>query len=400
MTKKVDPDYISDLVSMLKEVDDPRVVGRSKHLLIDILVLSVCAILSGAQSVVDIELYGQMKQGWLKKFLSLPNGIPSHDTLGRVLCLVDPAELERLFAKWVSSIIGGKITSISIDGKSSKGTDRRFNGDSRPLHLVSVYSHEFGLTLCQSESKSSGNAEAEAAVECLKTLDLKGVRVLADAGLNSAKIISLIDQKEGNYIVPIKSNHKNCYAELTDFFENGTNIGAKAKSKDQLHGRDEERACRILSVKGLSTRFKEKWPGAKCVFRIERQRSEKDKRFTIQTTGPDGKQTYERNYGKTKESTTITYYVSSSQISAREALFETRKHWQIENKVHWVLDVAFGEDSWTVRAKRVARNLSAMRRMALNIIRKDKSKGSVRGKIKKAGWNDQILEQYIFGRAF
>lgn len=395
MSRKVSDEELSELIKVLSSVEDPRVTGRSKHLLIDILVLTVCAILCRAEGITDIVEFGHDKREWLSKFISLPNGIPSHDTIGRVLYLIDAEELELLFAKWVQSILQGKISSISIDGKSSKGTDRRFNGNTRPLHLVSAYSHEYGLSLCQAASQSSGNAEADAAVECIKQLDIKAVTVLADAGLNSKKIIAQINRQKGFYVVPIKSNHSLCFKELEDFFSN--NNGTTSTTIERGHGRHERRKCRVLSIQKMSERFKEKWSGAKVVFAITRIRKEKDKRFAVQKTGKDGKQSYELNDNKIKESITTTYYVSSKKMDAKEALSEVRKHWDIENKLHWILDIAFKEDDWTVKAKRVARNLSTIRKMALNIIRSNSARGSIRIKMKRAGWNEKFLEELIFG---
>lgn len=400
MAKKVSEAEISELVEALRSVRDPRVVGRSKHLLIDILVLTVCAILCRAESITEIEEFGHDKFHWLSQYLSLPHGIPSHDTIARVLFLIDPAELEHQFTQWVKSMINGGLGSISIDGKTSKGTDKRFNAETRPLHVVSVYSHEFGLTLAQAEANSSGNAEGAAAIECLKTLDLKGVKVLADAGLNSKHVIKQITAQKGHYIVPIKSNHKSCFTELTELFSSNKIPQDIAESVDKHHGRREARACYLLQSSVMSERFREKWPGSKHVFAVVRWRSEKDKRFVVQKTGPDGKQTYVRNHGDYKDCESITYYVSSAKLTANEALEESRRHWGIENKVHWILDVAFREDNWTVRAKRLARNLSAVRRMALNIIRSNKSKGSIRIKMKRAGWNDDFLQELVFGSKF
>jgi predicted transposase YbfD/YdcC len=398
MSRKVSEEELSELIEALKEVEDPRVVGRSKHLLIDILVLVVCGILCRAETIKEIAEFGHGKLEWLQRFCSLPHGIPSHDTISRVLFLIDPQKLEILFAKWVQSVLAGKATSISIDGKSSKGTDRRFNGGTRPLHLVSAYSHEHGLSLCQAASPSSGNAEADAAVECIKQLDLKGVTVTADAGLNSKKVINQIHSQKGHYIVPVKSNHSLCYAELETLFSEYS--GKTSTSIDHGHGRHERRKCFVLSPKHMSARFREKWPSAKVVFAISRTRKEKDKRYAIQKTGEDGKQSYERNYGKIKASQTMTYYVSDKALSPQQALSQVRAHWGIENGLHWVLDVAFREDDWTVKAKRVARNLSLIRKMALNIIRANPYKASIRIKMKKAGWNDDYLEELVFRSKF
>lgn len=398
MSQKIGEEELSELIHVLKEVEDPRVSGRSKHLLIDILVLTVCAILCRAETITEIQEFGEQKFNWLSRFLTLPNGIPSHDTIARVLFLIDPIQLERLFAQWVRSTIDQKASTISIDGKSSKGTDKRFNGNTRPLHVVSAYSHEHGLSLCQAASKSSGQAETEAAIECIKQLDLHGVTILADAGLNCKKVISQIRLQKGHYTVPIKNNHKLCFQELQVFF--GEHVGTTSTKTDEGHGRQEQRKCHVLSTQRMSARFKEKWPDAKTVFSITRHREEKDKRYALQKTGTDGKQYYELNSGSIKEKTTTTYFVSSKKMTPQEALVEVRKHWGIENKLHWVLDVAFREDDWTVKAKRVARNLSAVRKIALNIIRSDHSKGSIRIKMKRAGWNDAFLAELVFGGQF
>jgi len=396
MSRGVTDEDLSELISALKEVEDPRVVGRSKHLLLDVLVIIVCGVLCRAETIKEIAEYAEDRQDWFARFLELPNGIPSHDTIGRVLYLIDPIKLEEIFSRWVQSILQIKVTSISIDGKSSKGTERQFNGKSRPLHLVSAYSHELGLTLCQAASPSSGNAEADAAIECLKQLDLTNVTVTADAGLNSKKVIQQINSQKGHYIVPIKTNHKNCYSELEALFDSKN--GTTKTSIDRGHGRHERRKAYMLSAKNMSERFLEKWPSAKVVFALSRTRQEEDKRYVVQTTGDDGKQTYKINGGKVKKSESLTYYVSSKQMTPEEALAEVRAHWEIENGLHWVLDVAFREDAWTVKAKRTARNLSLVRKMALNIIRAHPYKASIRIKMKKAGWNTDFLEELIFGR--
>lgn len=398
MPRGITEEELLELVDVLKEVKDPRVTGRCRHLLIDILIFSVCSILCGAETIVDIHEFARQKVGWLSKFLALPNGIPSHDTIARVLSLIDTHELEHLFSRWVQATLEGKLEMISIDGKSSKGTDRRFNGNSRPLHVVSAYSHTHGLSLCQAASPSSGLAEGEAALACLKMLDLRGVTVLFDAGLGQKKIVNHIRQKKGHYICPIKSNHKNCFAELEELF--GAYEGKSATTVDRKHARHERRKCNMLSTQKLSERFKQKWPDAQTVFTITRNRKEKDKRYTIQSTGADGKQSYKLNKSKIKEKQTVTFYVSSKKLTPEQALHEVRTHWGIENKLHWILDVTFKEDNWMVRAKALARNLSSIRKMTFNILRSNKSDGSMRLKRKRAGWNDSFLEELVFGTKF
>lgn len=399
MSKKLSTDQLHELMECLQFVEDPRVQGRSKHLLIDILVLSVCAVLCGAEGVLEIEVFGEEKEDWLKQFLKLPNGIPSHDTIARVLSLVDPVQTEIAFGEWVQGIVASrKIPSISLDGKSSKGTERGFNHATRPLQVVTAYAHELGLSLSQSESKSSGLAEAEAAMDCLKMLDIKGVTVMADAGLAVKKVIHQIRKQKGHYLVPIKANQALSFAELTEVF--ASNKGQKERTLDKNHGREEERICRALSASHMSEQFFERFKDAKTIFEVTRIRREKDKRFVVQETGEDGKQFYELNDNEFKQTEGATFYVSSRKLDAGEALKEIRKHWHIENNLHWVLDVAFREDDWTVKAKRLARSLSLVRKMALNLIRSSKTTGSVRGRMKKAAWNNDFLEKLLFGDQF
>jgi predicted transposase YbfD/YdcC len=398
MKKDSEVNQIEELIECLKFIEDPRVLGRSKHLLIDILVISICAVLCGAEGVFDIEEFGLEKEDWLRRFLSLPCGIPSHDTIARVLSLIDPIEMEKAFQEWVRNILGkDKIKSISLDGKSTRGTERTFNQGKKGLHMVSAYSHELGLTLMEVESEGRGAAEGPAAVECLNSLDLRNVMVLGDAGLATKRVVHKIREKEGDYLVPIKGNQRFYLRELEELFLSQREFIKIASDNNQEHGRTEERSCKILSTEGLSEKFRCQWLDAKVVFVIERVRHEKDRRYLIQKTGLDGKQSYERNDQDIKTTKETTYYVSSRKLSAKEALAEARKHWGIENQLHWVLDVAFGEDDWTVRSKALARSLSLIRKIAFNILKSSKTRGSVRIRMKKAGWNNKFLEQLIFG---
>lgn len=397
MTKPIDMDQLIELTEALQFVEDPRVQGRVKHLLVDVLVIAICGVLCGAEGIYEIEMFGKAKEKWLRKFLDLPAGIPSHDTIARVMSLVNPDELERVFREWVADVLGGQksLKSLSLDGKSSNGTERGFNKAHRPLHVVSAYSHDRGLTLCQAESKSSGLAEAEAAIDCLKALSLKGVTVMADAGIATKKVLAQVCLQQGRYVVPIKGNNKPSLTEIEEIFEKAA--GAKASQEDAAHGRKEKRSCEVLPSKGMSQTFKDKWPNCRTVFAIRRIRDDKDKRFFLQKTGDDGKQYYEKNDGEVKRTDVTTYYVASLDLTPDQALKEVRKHWQIENGLHWILDVAFKEDDWTVKAKKLARNLSLVRRIALNLVRSSNTKGSVRSRMKKASWSTDFLEQLLFG---
>ncbi len=397
MAKSLGDDQLTELIECLQFVADPRVKGRSKHLLIDVLVLSVCAILCGAEGVTEIQLFGEQKEEWLKRHLSLSSGIPSHDTIGRILSLVDQNQFEIAFTHWVQDALVKKreINTISLDGKSTNGTERGFNAKARPLHMVSAYSHELGLTLTQSESQSSGMAEGDAAIACLKVLDLKDVTVLADAGLASKKVVEQITGQNGNYLVPVKGNQRLSMQEIEREFS--SKKISKSQTLDLAHGREERRRCRVLPAGQLSERFLAAWPKAKTVFEMTRTRIREDKRYTLKVKQADGSFKYEKNEGDMTEKTEVTFYVTSLKLTPKQAMAEARKHWGIENKVHWILDVAFSEDEWTVRSKKLARNLSLIRKIALNLIRNSKTKGSVKGRMKKAGWSTDFLETLLFG---
>lgn len=401
MKKDSNSNQVAELIECLQFVEDPRVVARSKHLLIDILVISICAVLSGAESVLDIEMFGKEKEKWLRQFLKLPSGIPSHDTIARVLSLIDPIEMEIAFQEWVASVIDQKkIQSISLDGKSTRGTERTFNQGNKGLHMVSAYSHELGLALMEIDSEGRGGGEGPAAVECINSLDLTGVMVLADAGLATKRVVHGIREKKGDYLVPIKRNQALSLETIESFFLTHKESVKLASDNNLGHGRFEERICSLLSADDLNEKFKSQWLDVKVALKVERRRTTEDKRYFVQTKDSSGKHSYEKNDQEIRITTEATYYVSSRKLTAKQALVEVRKHWGIENKLHWILDVAFGEDDWTIRSKTLARSLSLIRKIAFNMIKGSKSKGSVRLRMKQAGWNNAFLEKILFGEQF
>lgn len=396
MAKPLSMDQLNELVECLMKVEDPRVQGRCDHLLIDIIVISVLGTLCGAEGIKDLHDFGESKQKWLKKLIKLPNGVPSEDTIARVLSLINPSEMEIAFYQWVKQMTNGQETnSISIDGKYTKGTDRTFNRGSKPLLVVSAFSHELGITLAEAEGVAG--SEYEGAEACLDLLSLKGELISIDAGLGSNKIASNILEKGGDYLLPLKANRKHSRDEVDQIFKADMNLAEHAKTTTEGHARGEVRQCFLLPTKNVSEAFLNQWPKAKVIFAIVRERTIEDKRYVIQETDCDGRQSYRVNDGELKYSEELVYYVSSRKMSAKEALAESRKHWGIENRLHWVLDVAFREDSWLVRAKKLAKNLSLIRKICLNLIRASNTKGSVRGRIKKAGWNNDFLEKLVFG---
>jgi predicted transposase YbfD/YdcC len=395
--------HIRELIDIFSEIEDRRVQGRCKHLLINVVVITICSVICGANGWQEVEEFGCQRQEWLGQFLDLSKGVPSHDTIARVISLIDPMHFERIFFDWVESKQGNKSSSrICIDGKSIRGTERSFNRGRRPLHLVSAYCHDSGLVLDQQKPKGTGQAELSAALDCIERLNLEGTLLSTDAGLSSTKLTDKIRSKKGHYLIPIKGNRKAHLTEIEGAFskfsksKNADRFLKRAEQKEKSHGRQETRTCTILSAVHLSQSFNEDWQDVQTLIKIERKRSLKDNRWNIQTTGTDGKQSYVINKKKVRTTTQTVYWISSRKLNPTQGLERIREHWAIENKLHWVLDVVFLEDAWRVRQKNVAQNLSTVRKIAFNMLQQCTEKGSKKRKMKRAAWNTTYLEKLIF----
>jgi hypothetical protein len=193
-------------VVWIEKTFDSRISGRCDHLLVDILVITFCALLCGAESLVEIERFGKAKINWLREklLLKLPNEVPSHDTFGRVLSLVTPKNLEWIFFEWVRILKESQTKHIAFDGKTIQGTDRTFNQGNRPVHLVSAFCTETGVVLGQRSSKSSGSSESKAILECVEHLDLTNTLVTFDAASSWPRVFKAIREKKGSYLAPVK----------------------------------------------------------------------------------------------------------------------------------------------------------------------------------------------------
>jgi len=354
-------------------IEDPRVLKRCKHRLIDVIAIAVCARICGAESFVEMEEFGIQRELWFKEFLELSNGIPSHDTFCRVFSILEPRALELAFQEWVKSIRKtlSPCARVSLDGKTVNGTYPKFNGVTRPLVLVNAFCHDSGLTLTQAQAPSTGNAETKAALACIDDLDLEKALVSVDAGVGRRSVLTRLIEKKAHYLVPVKSNARTQFLELKihikklkkeKFFEFASN------KEENSHGRNEKRQCFVMDSKGLSERFKLSYPEVKSVIEIERI----------------------RNREKTN-----WMYVSSKKLNAEAALHEIRDHWKIENRLHWSLDVIFDEDGCRVREKVAARNLSLIRKIAFNLLQTCPQKGSKLVKIKRAAWNPEYLQNLL-----
>ena len=346
---------------------DPRIERNREHLLEEILLIAIAAVLSGAESWNDIAEYGESKREWLKTFLTLPGGIASHDTFNRVFAALDPEEFEQGFAAWVASI--AKLTAgevVAIDGKTLCGT--RQAGKKQLVHMVSAWAGANNLVLGQRKVDEKSN-EITAIPKLLGALELSGTVVTIDAMVCQREIAAKIVEKKADYILAVKENQQLLLDDVKDSFKMLA-ADAVAEQIDCGHGRVETRRCSAVGDLTLLERAND-WKGLRSLVRIEAER-------------------FHKATGKTEQET--RYYITSLTPDAARINTLVRQHWGIENKLHWVLDVAFGEDLSRKRAGNAAQNFSLINRVAFNLLKKETTlKRGIKGKRLKAAWDHPYL---------
>jgi predicted transposase YbfD/YdcC len=361
---------------------DPRVVPTCQHLLTDVLVIGLCAVLAGANSWNAIALFGQAKQKWFARFLALPHGIPSHDTFNRVFAALDPAAFQECFVSWMNAVCGRLgLKRLQIDGKSLRGSRGR-KDRLGCLHTVSLWASETGLTLGQVAVDGKSN-EITAIPQLLQLLDLEGALVTIDALGCQKEIARQIRLSNGHYVLAVKENQPTLYADIqacftramdTDF--QGLRYQVLAEKPQHGHGRREVRSYTVLyDPPGLSTGGE--WVDLQAIVMVFRERQ-------VGTAA-----------GEKGCSDALSYYIVSSDAPVAELASGIRSHWGIENKVHWVLDVVFREDDSRVRAGHAAENLGWLRRVALALLKQDDGADSIPCKRLKAGWDNDFLEKVL-----
>jgi predicted transposase YbfD/YdcC len=364
------------------QLADPRTTHTCKHLLSDVLVIGLCAVLGGADSWDDIALFGHSKKEWFARFLELPNGIPSHDTFNRVFAAVDPLAFQECFVSWMNVVCGRLgLKRLQVDGKSLRGSRGRA-GKLGCLHTVSLWAADTGLTLGQVAVDDKSN-EITAIPKLLRLLDLEGALVTIDAMGCQKDIARQVRASNGHYVLAVKENQPALYADLQKCFLaaieadfEGLRYEVFEEEPRQGHGRQERRVyTAIYDPEGLGTA--DEWVDLKAIVMVYRERQA--------GTAEDGK-------GYSEET---SYYIASSAEPVAELAGGIRSHWGIENKVHWVLDVVFREDQSRVRAGHATENLGWLRRVALALLKQDDSKGSLKGKRLKAGWDNDFLEMLL-----
>jgi predicted transposase YbfD/YdcC len=368
----------ASVMEYLATIPDPRKERTRLHSLKDTLVLSLCAIICGADGFVAIEEFGLLKQAWLKTFLDLPNGIPSHDTIGRVFAVLNPKALEAVFRAWMNAV--AKVTAgevVAIDGKTLRRSFRNA-GSGVFVHMVSAWATRNRVVLGQIKTDDKSN-EITAIPELLGLLSLKGCIVTIDAMGCQKDIATAIVAAGADYCLAVKDNQPKLRADLVHVFDAARTDRALLarmdyfEAHDKGHGRVEARRCWTTSVlDGISQ--VDQWTGMRSIALVEVDR----------TVG-----------GKT--STEQRYVISSCKnLSAAKALETVRSHWGIENQLHWVLDVAFREDDCRVRAGNAAENFAVLRHAALNLLKHVKgTKVGIKIRRLRAGWDNDFLMQVL-----
>lgn len=362
---------ISKVICYFSTMSDYRVNRTKSHSLENIIFITIAAVICGADGWNSIAQFGKAKRDWLSQFLDLSNGIPSHDTFNRFFSLLDPAIFEECFMKWISSlsqIIKGEF--INIDGKTIRGAKQ--HGSKSVIHLVSAWASTNELVLGQYKVHEKSN-EITAIPELLNILSLKGCTVTIDAMGCQTKIADKIINKEANYILAVKENQGTLLENIQDSFRFIKPVSTVCKT-DCDHGRVESRTCSVINDLNMIEQ-KENWMSLNCIARIESER-------------------YIKASKKTEKET--RYYICSIEPSAEIIEKGIRAHWGIENKLHWHLDVSFGEDGSRKRAGNAAHNFSIINRIALSLLKKDtEAKVGVRTRRLNAGWDNEYLEKIL-----
>lgn len=358
------------------KVTDPRKDRTKEHKLIDIIVIAICAVICGAEGWVDIELYGNSKLHWLSTLLELPNGIPSHDTFGRVFSLIDAQQFQFAFYDWVlavNEITAGQV--INIDGKCLRGSDEKRLGK-RAIYMVSAWAEANEIVLGQRKVDEKSN-EMTAIPELLKILSISGCIVTIDAIGTQTNIAQTIIEAKADYVLGVKKNQGNLFEDISVLFAVDQKQDFKYASFDYIktvnkgHGRIDVRECWSTSNPEYLNLIRnvQAWTGLQSIAMI----------------------VCTRIIGET-QTKQIRFYISSLPSDAKRILETVRKHWSIENELHWVLDVALNEDRSRVRKDQAPENLAVLRHIALNLLKQEKTaKGGIHAKQLQAGWREDYL---------
>jgi predicted transposase YbfD/YdcC len=370
------PPSVASIKKHFRRLYDPRVVGRTKHLLIDLLVLALCGVIANCDDWPDIALFARQRESWFRRFLRLPGGIPSHDTFERVFAALNPRALQACCLTWLRAVAGlAGVEHIAIDGKSLRGSA---GGKLGALHVVSAWATKAHVSLGQVAVEGKGN-EITAIPKLLELLDLHGALVTIDAiGCQKAIAKKVVDQG-GDYVLVVKANQERLLSDIQETVSKAIDGDLPAGrvrqclTRERGHGRVEERHCVIIEdVRGI--RDRQAWPHLRTVGVCRRERT------------ANGVQTTE-----------VCYFIGSRRMAARRYAAALRDHWGIENNLHWQLDVTFHEDASRVENRHGAENLSLFRKLALSLLKQNPRDESMARKRKAAAVDPGYLAEIITG---
>ena len=371
---------------ILNNIQDPRRNHLQKHSLESIIYITLAAIIGGAESWNEIEEFGVTHIDFFKSKIKGLEEIPSHDTFNRVFSLINPKEFEAGFREWVQDLYGKYKGVIAIDGKEMRGArSEDENGKICPIRMVSAWAVDNGVSLGQEKVGEKSN-EIKAIPELLKILDLEDCIVTIDAIGCQHNIVKKIIENKGDYLIAVKENQHKLYEAIKSWFSDINIDGSKVNGRGHYpptryqyctqenygHGRTEKRTCRVISYQSLTEKIFQ-WEGVQSVVCIENTR----------TDNKTGETSCENHY-----------YITSLHMQAETILNVARKHWGIENNLHWQLDVSFNEDKQK-KKKNAAQNISLINKFALAKLKQDETKGSIKAKIKRAGWDCSFLAKLM-----
>lgn len=367
------------LQACFEDLPDPRVSGRCTYKLTDIIIIAICGVLCGADSWVSIEMVGREKEEWFRQFLELEHGIPSHDTFGDVFAMIDAEAFQKRFMRWVGQVF--EVTKgqvVALDGKTLRGSHDKAIGK-EAIHLVSAWASENGLVLGQRQVAGKSN-EITAIPELLALLNVTGCIVTIDAMGCQTALAQTIRDRGADYILRVKDNQSKLKQDLEDWFAHGDEHGFRGMQMDyhrrvaKTSGRVEVRQCWVVTDPAAFEyiRHYDGWADLNSIIRIHRQ-AHQGETVTQQTA----------------------YYISSLSAPALTFLDATQHHWAIENCFHWVLDVTFREDHARNRVGDSPANMAVLRSIALNLLKRDPSKHSLKQKRFKAALNNDFLQSLL-----
>ena len=373
---------VEAFVELFSGLPDPRVERTRRHSLESILFLCLCGVVCGANDLVSIERFGNSRREFLERFVEFPSGIPSHDTIGRVLAKLDPEPLEDLFARWMRGVATATQEGvIAIDGKALRRAFDKANGGTF-VTMVSAWSTANGVVLGQ-VGTAEGSNEIEAFPRLLDLLHVEGCLVTIDAAGCQTSVASKIADKGGDYLLAVRDNQPKLYEATVQAFDElrttkrSPGRGRRATSTETRRGREEKRTCTVLKI---ADDFPEaaRWKGLAQLVMFESERT------------VNGKQSRGTRF----------FITSRTSLTAKQALEAVRSHWHVENKLHWTLDVAFREDDSRLRADNAAENFTVVRHVALNLLSNVKgSRVGIKNRRLEAGWSEPFLLKVLCSHA-